>query len=55
MESFLHTLQEELKETLELTKNSTPRDYKFPEAKNMIKVAIGKNVFYLPNDTQIGR
>ncbi|HEX4839876.1 MAG TPA: ATP-binding protein [Rhabdochlamydiaceae bacterium] len=41
MESFLNTLQEELKETLELTKNSTPRDYKFPEAKNMIKVAIG--------------
>ncbi|HEX2579951.1 MAG TPA: ATP-binding protein [Rhabdochlamydiaceae bacterium] len=41
MESFLHTLQEELKETLDLTKTSTHRDYKFPEAKNMIKVAIG--------------
>ncbi len=41
MEETLQTLQEEFRENLELTKNSTPRDYKFPEARNMIKVAIG--------------
>lgn len=41
MESILQTLQDEFKETLDLTKNSTHRDYKFPEARNIIKVAIG--------------
>ncbi|HUD00783.1 MAG TPA: ATP-binding protein [Rhabdochlamydiaceae bacterium] len=41
MENILQTLQEEFHETLEVTKNSTPRDYKFPEARNIIKVAIG--------------
>lgn len=39
--SILETLQEEFREALELTKNSTPRHYKFPTAKNMVKVAIG--------------
>jgi hypothetical protein len=41
MESILHTIQEEFQETLALTKNSTHRNYKFPEARNIIKVAIG--------------
>jgi predicted AAA+ superfamily ATPase len=41
METILQTLQDEFREALEITKNATPRDYKFPEAKNMIKVAIG--------------
>ena len=41
METVLQTLQDEFQENLELTKSSTPRDYKFPEARNMIKVAIG--------------
>ncbi len=41
MESILQTLQDEFKETLDLTKNSTHRDYKFHEARNIIKVAIG--------------
>lgn len=41
MEIILQTLQDEFKETLELTQNSTHRDFKFPEARNIIKVAIG--------------
>ena len=41
METILQTIQEEFQETLELTKNSTHRDYKFPQARNIIKVAIG--------------
>lgn len=41
MQTLLQTLQEEFHSTLALTKNSVPRHYQFPEAKNMIKVAIG--------------
>ena len=41
MESILQTLQEEFHAALSLTKKSTPRLYKFPEAKNLIKVAVG--------------
>lgn len=40
-ESILSTLQEEFRTTLLITENSTPRNYQFPEAKNMIKVAVG--------------
>lgn len=41
MNSILETLQEEFHAALELTSKSTLRDYKFPEAKNVIKVAVG--------------
>jgi predicted AAA+ superfamily ATPase len=41
MESVLQTLQTEFHAALSLTKESTPRAYKFPEAKNLIKVAVG--------------
>ena len=41
MESILQTLQEEFHSALTLTEKSVPRSYKFPEAKNVIKVAIG--------------
>jgi len=41
MQTILQTLQEEFRATLELTKESTPRCYTFPEAKNIIKVAVG--------------
>lgn len=41
METILQTIQEEFHDNLVLTKNSTFRDYKFPEARNLIKVAIG--------------
>ncbi len=41
MSSLLQTLQEEFHLALSLTKKSTHRDYQFPEAKNLIKVAIG--------------
>lgn len=41
MLDILQTILEEFRSTLEQTKKSIPRDYKFPEAKNMIKVAIG--------------
>ncbi len=41
MQAILQTLQEEFRATLALTSNSTLRRYKFPEAKNIIKVAIG--------------
>lgn len=41
MQAILQTLQEEFRATLELTEKSTPRSYKFPEAKNIIKVAVG--------------
>jgi predicted AAA+ superfamily ATPase len=39
--AILQTLQEEFHAVLHLTKESTPRSYKFPEAKNSIKVAVG--------------
>lgn len=38
---ILQTLQEEFRAALAVTENSTPRSYKFPEAKNIIKVAVG--------------
>lgn len=38
---ILSTLQEEFRAALKLTEKSTPRACQFPEAKNMIKVAIG--------------
>lgn len=41
MQALLQTLQEEFHHALKATRNSTPRDCKFPEAKNIIKVAIG--------------
>lgn len=41
MESILQTLQAEFHTALSLTEKSTPRAYKFPEAKNLIKVAVG--------------
>src|SRR5690242_15167600 len=41
MESILQTLQEEFHAALSLTEKSTPRVYKFPEAENLIKVAVG--------------
>ena len=41
MSSILQTLQEEFREALLRTEGSTPRDYRFPEARNIIKVAIG--------------
>jgi predicted AAA+ superfamily ATPase len=41
MPSILETLQEEFRSTLSLTEKSTPRAYRFPEAKNLIKVAVG--------------
>lgn len=39
--NILQTLQEEFRETLSRIKESVPRLYEFPEAKNMIKVAVG--------------
>ncbi|MBS0629978.1 MAG: ATP-binding protein [Verrucomicrobia bacterium] len=39
--NILKTLQDEFKENLVLTENSTLREYQFPEAPNIIKVAIG--------------
>lgn len=41
MPSILETLQEEFRETLARTERSTTRHYRFPETKNVIKVAIG--------------
>lgn len=41
MEKFLQILQEEFRLQLSKTVNSTIRDYKFPEAKNLAKVAVG--------------
>lgn len=41
MLAILETLQEEFRGFLALTEKSTPRAYKFPEAKNIIKVAVG--------------
>jgi uncharacterized protein len=41
MNDILQVLQEEFLTTLSLTEKSTPRLYRFPEAKNLIKIAIG--------------
>lgn len=41
MQDILRTLQEELQAALTSTQNSTHRDYLFPKAKNVIKVAMG--------------
>lgn len=41
MEFILQTLQAEFQSALSLTEKSTPRAYKFPEARNLIKVAVG--------------
>ncbi|MDF1796224.1 MAG: ATP-binding protein [Coxiellaceae bacterium] len=41
MKELLETLLSESLETLKRAQNSTPRDYTFPEAANMIKVATG--------------
>jgi hypothetical protein len=41
MQSIIQTLQEEFHAALAVTEKSTPRSYKFPEAKNIIKVAVG--------------
>lgn len=41
MTAIVQTLQEEFRDTLALTEKSTPRDYQFPDAKNVIKVAVG--------------
>jgi len=38
---ILQTLTEEFQAALTATEKSTPRNYKFPEAKNVIKVAVG--------------
>ncbi len=51
MESILQTLQEEFHKTLSFTEKSTTRLYKFPEAQNIIKIAVGmrrsgKTIFY---------
>ncbi|HAB98868.1 MAG TPA: ATPase, partial [Parachlamydiales bacterium] len=37
----IEILQEEFHSALSLIQKSTPRSYKFPESKNIIKVAIG--------------
>ncbi len=41
MEKFLQILQEEFRASLNKTINSTKRYYQFPEAKNLVKVAVG--------------
>lgn len=41
MEHFVATILEEFRATLQETSHSTLRSYVFPEAKNLIKVAIG--------------
>ncbi len=41
MKTILQTLEEEFRAALTLTEASTPRNYKFPEAKNIVKVAVG--------------
>lgn len=41
MEKFLQVLQEEFRASLNKTSGSTIRDYQFPEAKNLAKVAVG--------------
>ena len=41
MQPIVQTLQEEFRQALVLTENSTQRNYHFPEAKKIIKVAVG--------------
>lgn len=41
MEQFLEILQEEFKDALSKTENAIRRDYRFPEANGLAKVAIG--------------
>lgn len=41
MQEIIQTLQEEFYEALKETAACTPRAYKFPEAKSLIKVAVG--------------
>lgn len=41
MEKFLQVLQEEFKTSLNKTTNSTLRQYRFPKAENLAKIAIG--------------
>jgi hypothetical protein len=41
MSELILTLQEEFRQNLDYTRQSTPRSCRFPEAKNVIKVAIG--------------
>jgi hypothetical protein len=41
MKDVLQTLEEEFQAALKLTEKSVSRHYKFPEAKNIIKIAIG--------------
>ncbi|HXF29558.1 MAG TPA: AAA family ATPase, partial [Chlamydiales bacterium] len=41
MQAIVQTLQEEFRAALATTAHSTPRNYSFPEAKNIIKVAVG--------------
>lgn len=41
MEQFLQILQEEFRNSLHKTANSTLRHYQFPEAQNLAKVAVG--------------
>src|SRR5581483_3636158 len=41
MQPLLETLQEEFRVALKQTSQSIHRNYSFPEAKNMIKVAVG--------------
>lgn len=41
MEEILQILQEEFRNALALTNHFVPRLYKFPEAKNIVKVAVG--------------
>ncbi len=41
MDMILETLKEEFQAILEQSKDSTWRNYQFPEAKNIIKVAVG--------------
>ena len=41
MENILQSLQEGFHEVLKQTSHCTPRAYKFPEAKGLIKVAVG--------------
>lgn len=41
MQEILQVLQEEFRATLALSHKITPRNYTFPEARNVIKVAVG--------------
>lgn len=41
MEQIIQLLQEEFHSVLALSEHQIPRDYRFPDVKNMIKVAVG--------------